>query len=444
MFISLAETGAAARGQSAADPHAVRDATDRAGDLGGDLALAEERRKEMFSSRTGRLLKQYRKHPAELMAADMQIARLKREQEQAREAVDEASHPGQEKARAWAAMAGMSLEDYGAGVKDDPAGTFRKVLGGLSGEEATGNLYPALGKMGIADIRELMTLAPMVQNLGGKDGMPGLDQTLAQAITEWNDPKKLSKDIGQQQGTDAFKLLQSGIDVEILAVQNGMGLLKVSAQTASDAMANYTSVANGTKSGLDGLVDTFNKLDPMLKTFAALSLAPAAGSALSLMAQLAGIGAAAGGGSSVAGSVAAAAGGGALGTAATGVGVGVAAATPLLLATSWPDTLRKMNAESQGLIAGLTPMQQLAVANRLKQQGLSGQEIGPGAVRQAINELHITSPTISVTVVQNADGTLDYTKVAQNIWDGLIAAAKEATSTSNRAPVTPALGGARY
>ncbi len=243
MFISLAETGSAARGQTAADPHDIRDASDRAGDLEGDLALAEERRKEMYSTRTGKLLKQYRKHPAEVMASDMQIARLKREQQQAQEALDEASHPGQEKAKAWAKMAGLSLSDYGEQVKSDPAGTFRKVLGGLAEQEQSGNLYGALGTMGVKDIRELMSIA---------------------------------------------------------AVQKGMGLLHAAADDAQVAMANYKAVADGTKGAVQGLIDTYAGLDNATKSLlafnTALALTPAAIGILTSIMRLAGGGGAAGGG----------------------------------------------------------------------------------------------------------------------------------------------------
>jgi Phage-related minor tail protein len=252
MFIALAETGSAGRGASAPDPITVRDATDKAGDLTGDLTLAEERRKEMYSSKTGRLLKQYRKHPAEVMAADMQIERLKRQQQYAQEAMDEAAHPGQKMAKNWAAMAGMTLADYSAGVASDPNETMIKVFEGLQKEQAAGNLFPALGRLGINDIREIQTIAPMINNLDTPG--TGLRALLATAGTQYADPTKLATDATRVQQADTFAKKQAEVDLMIAAIEKGMPLLhqeSLDIQAAMTAMATVSAGGNPLQAGLD-------------------------------------------------------------------------------------------------------------------------------------------------------------------------------------------------
>ena len=253
IFLEMQQSVAAASRGVVTGTKDVRDAMQKMGDLGDDLGLAEEQRGEMFTRR-GRLKKGVSK--SSLHAADLRIMRLKREQADARSDLFDLQHPGQKKLDAFAEMAGLSSDQFGAEFRSSPFNAFQDVLRGLHGRSSD-EQQRLLDKAGINNIRDIETLA-------GLSGNPGhITELLDAAQGQATNPTalqqvadtKFSSTLSQQQiiaNQVTAKLIEAGdkIAPELLKAEGeGLKLL----DDAQGIMGVFNTAPSWMQPFIDGL-----------------------------------------------------------------------------------------------------------------------------------------------------------------------------------------------
>jgi hypothetical protein len=310
LMMAQAQAAEAARGGVVPDAVALRNAEVRFGDLGDDLTLAQMRHGDLFSKRGKR---KRGVSEADVLASEIAQKRLRREQEEARKAMEEARNPGLGQAKVFAGLAGMGVAEFGTAFKADPMGTFDKVLGGLQKADAEGRLFSTLENMGTEGVRDIMTLLPMVRN---REQLGGI---LDRARTEWEDPKKLQAEFEARMGAEVNQARQMQAEAAIAAIAMGEPAIKEFFGSVQAHKATLDAYNAGQITGIDALGRFVGNLDMGSKAllgFAAMSMV---GGVLGLGGKLIGAGAGALAGGGAAGAAGAGAAGAAAGAGAAGL-----------------------------------------------------------------------------------------------------------------------------
>src|ERR1051326_5588091 len=137
-----------------------RDATEKLADLQNELAVAEQRRSQMFGQHG--LKTEYKRDPAAMMEANQRIAKLQREindQSQDISHMDEGgASRGAVDLKSMAATAGKDLGAFAQEFKDNPIQALLDFTRGV-GNLPTQQREAALSKAGITNVRDLKTLS---------------------------------------------------------------------------------------------------------------------------------------------------------------------------------------------------------------------------------------------------------------------------------------------
>jgi hypothetical protein len=301
IFLSMQQAVASASMGIVTNTKDVRDAMQHVGDLGDDLGLAEEQRSEMFTRR-GKLKKGVSK--SSLHAADLRIARLKREQGDAQTDLVDLQHPGQNKLEAFAEIAGMSSEQFGAEFRFSPGNAFQDVLRGLHGMSSD-RQQGLLDKAGINNIRDIETLAGLAGNPGHIAELYGAGQGQA------SDPTALGANFAIKASTDLAQqsAVLHEIDATLIALGDDLAPRMIDAEKSAIDMAKHLKDSSDL---FGGIVDN---LDKIVIGFAALQALPIVGALVKI-----------GGASLSAGKTVASSGTAAVSGAAGGSGLAVAGA----------------------------------------------------------------------------------------------------------------------
>jgi hypothetical protein len=310
IFLQMQQSVFASSRGIVASAKEIRDATQRTGDLGENLAIAEQSRSELFTRR-GRLKRGVGQ--STLMSADVQIARLKREQADAQQDLTDLQHPGEKELAAFAEMAGQTSEQFQTEFRFSPFNAFQDILRGLHGRPAEdqSRLLDQAGINNIRDIESLAGLAGNPEHLGELFGV-GAGQA--------NDPTALGLNAAAKWNTDMAhqQLVLNDLSAKAIELGDKLAPAMVDAEQRTLEMVGHLSESS---SLFNGIVANLDSITPLLVGVSTLNAVGGLASVAGLFGR--GAGAVAGAGGAVAEGV---------GGAAAGLGLGGAGALGVLLA----------------------------------------------------------------------------------------------------------------
>jgi len=303
-----------------------RDASEKLGDLQNSLAVAEQRRAQMYGQHG--LKTAYKRDPAAVMAADNEIAKLQREisdQSQDISHLGDAAGAGTGRGAAnIGAMAGLMGEDKSAFAQEfqtDPLGTllkWTKAISQLPETERMSAMTKAFGgRGGAVNVRDQKIIAA----LANPDRQGSLESYLAEAMGQSESPTDLATRSAIPLGTTSAKVT----DVAN-AIFGEAGAAGGGPRQAIDAGASEMLKAYSDNTGAVNNLNATLTSNPLIGTISTGVIAGVATALPILLTRLlAGGGAAASAVAAAAGSAASGATGAASGLGAAGSGLGIGA-----------------------------------------------------------------------------------------------------------------------